>query len=169
MHPLSMDSIPAQKALDSTRTPAILSGRCRLSVLFCDLCDSTALSGRVEAEEYGDVLASLRRLYESVVAHHGGTVVRLQGDGMLAIFGFPQPREGDGRRAVEAALQLHRGAADLRAPGPAGREQRLQLHSGKTLPALPVPLSQHLTDTRPSGYPALGQHRADDPALWKRG
>ncbi len=125
-----MDFVPAHQRFDPVTAPAVLSRRCRLSVLFCDLCDSTALSGRVEAEEYGDVLASLRALYESVVAQHGGTVVRLQGDGMLAIFGFPQPREGDGRRAVEAALQLHGAAAELHAPGPDGREQQLRLHSG---------------------------------------
>lgn len=47
-------------------------------------------------------------------------------------------------------------------------KRELQLHNGKTYPALPVPLSPHLVDPKPSGYPALGQHRADDPDLWKR-
>jgi class 3 adenylate cyclase/tetratricopeptide (TPR) repeat protein len=116
-----------------TRSPSS-ARRCHLSVLFCDLCDSTALSGLLEAEDYADLLGALRRESESAIAQHGGTVVRLQGDGMLAVFGYPQAREGDGRRAVEAALQLHRAAAALSVPPDtpvvAGRPSGLRLHSG---------------------------------------
>jgi class 3 adenylate cyclase/tetratricopeptide (TPR) repeat protein len=81
--------------------------RCYLSVLFCDLCGSTALSASLEAEDYAEILGHLRSMYERVIAKHRGTVVRIQGDGMLAVFGHPAPREGDGRRAAEAALELH--------------------------------------------------------------
>jgi class 3 adenylate cyclase/tetratricopeptide (TPR) repeat protein len=93
------DSAPAP-----LKVPAL---RCRLSVLFCDLCDSTALSGELEADEYADLLEALHQAYDTAVARHGGTVVRVQGDGMLAVFGHPLPREGDARRAVETALMLH--------------------------------------------------------------
>ena len=120
-------------AAAGTRSPPP-ARRCHLSVLFCDLCDSTALSAALEAEDYAELLGALRRDCESVIAQHGGTVVRIQGDGMLAVFGFPQAREGDGRRAVEAALQLHRAAAALPIPPDtlvvAGRPPGLRLHSG---------------------------------------
>ena len=112
---------------DDARPPG---GRYRLSVLFSDLCDSTALSGLLEAEEYDDVLAHLRQGYDAVIARHGGTVVRIQGDGLLAILGYPLPREGDGRRAVEAALQLHEVAARIPLPRRAGLPEGLRLHSG---------------------------------------
>jgi len=104
--------------------------RCRLSLLFCDMCDSTALSNRLEGEDYAELLATLRRAGEAVVARHGGTVVRFQGDGMLAVFGYPLPREGDGRRAVEAALELHEAARGFAVPAAAGLPDGLRVHSG---------------------------------------
>ncbi len=111
-------------------TPQPEGTRCRLSVLFSDLSGSTALSGEMEAEDYAELLGALRHVYTAAVAAHGGTLVRIQGDGMLAIFGWPQPREGDSRRAVEAAVQLHRDVAALQGFGPRGRHTELRLHSG---------------------------------------
>ncbi|MBI5722090.1 MAG: AAA family ATPase [Burkholderiales bacterium] len=105
-------------------------GRYRLSVLFCDLCDSTALSHSLEAEEYAELLAALRQASDAAITRHGGTVVRIQGDGLLAVFGYPQPREGDGRRAVEAALQLHDAVKRIAVPARAGLREGLRLHSG---------------------------------------
>ncbi|MBV8605797.1 MAG: AAA family ATPase [Pelomonas sp.] len=109
--------------------PAAPPGQRRyLTLLFADLSGSTALSEALEAEDYAELLARLRHCYREIVARHGGTVVRIQGDGMLAIFGHPQPREDEGRHACEAALELHAAVRELRA-GAAGR-QRLSLHSG---------------------------------------
>jgi len=120
--------MPLQTAPDpDARTP---SGRHRLSVLFSDLCESTALSRQLDAEEYAEVLRTLRRAYDAVITRHGGTVVRIQGDGVLAVFGYPVPREGDGRRAVEAALQLHEAASRIPVPARAGSTEGLRLHSG---------------------------------------
>lgn len=113
----------------TTVAPAA-SQRCRISVLFCDLSGSTALSGAIEAEDYAELLGALRELYARAVAAHGGTIVRIQGDGMLAVFGWPQPREGDSRRAVETAVRLHAEVAALRGYGPNGRHTELRLHSG---------------------------------------
>jgi class 3 adenylate cyclase/tetratricopeptide (TPR) repeat protein len=104
--------------------------RCYLTVLFCDLCDSTALSSSLEAEDYAEILGHLRRIYETVIAKYDGTVVRIQGDGMLAVFGYPDPREGDGRRAAEAALDLHAEVRGLSEPDPTTRWPALHLHSG---------------------------------------
>ena len=135
MQPAGVNLTLASEVAAAERTPPPSSARrCHLSVLFCDLCDSTALSAALEAEDYADLLGALRRDCESVIAQHGGTVVRIQGDGMLAIFGFPQAREGDGRRAVEAALQLHSAAAALPIPPDfpvvAGLPRGFRLHSG---------------------------------------
>ncbi|MCW5636244.1 MAG: adenylate/guanylate cyclase domain-containing protein, partial [Rubrivivax sp.] len=112
--------------------------RHRLSVLFCDLCDSTALSGSLEAEDYAALLSALRRIYDEAVTRHGGTVVRILGDGLLAVFGYPVPSEGDGRRAVLAALQMHEAVKHIAPlPGALGAHGRpgegpqgLRLHSG---------------------------------------
>ena len=127
-----MDSSLADPSRGHDETHPVPPGgrRCYLTVLFCDLCDSTALSSSSEAEDYADVLGHLRRIYETVVARHGGCVVRIQGDGMLAVFGLPDPREGDGRRATEAALDLHALVRDLREPELAAGWPPLRLHSG---------------------------------------
>ena len=91
-----------------TPTPPALGLRRHLTVLFSDLSESTRLSDAMEAEHYAAMLAEVRGLYQNLIAKHGGTVVRIQGDGVLAIFGHPQAREDDGRRATEAALELHK-------------------------------------------------------------
>jgi len=117
----------------SDRAPAMqgLGQRRNLTILFADLSDSTGLAEAMEAEHYAAMLASLRALYQRLVPKHGGMVVRIQGDGMLAIFGHPQAREDDGRRACEAALELHEAVRRLRpAPGDWPQALPLSLHSG---------------------------------------
>lgn len=99
-----------------------------LTILFSDLSGSTRLAEKLEAEDYFDLLRRLSGLYHSVVARHGGTVAQISGDGMLALFGWPEPREGDGCRAVEAAIELHESIAELSSEVRAGAP--LQLHSG---------------------------------------
>ncbi|HEX8194109.1 MAG TPA: AAA family ATPase [Allosphingosinicella sp.] len=95
-----------------------------LTILFSDLSESTRLAGRLEAEDYFDLIARLRACYHQAVEKHGGTVAQISGDGMLAVFGWPEAREGDGRRAVEAALDLHAAVEAQSGPAP------LRLHSG---------------------------------------
>ncbi|GAA4357700.1 hypothetical protein GCM10023165_51940 [Variovorax defluvii] len=103
-------------------------GRRYVALLFADLSHSTELAGAMEAEDYAALLSALRHVYQEAIPKHGGVVVRVQGDGLLAMFGYPQTREDDGRRAVDAALELHRSVRGLRVALPAGRT--LSLHSG---------------------------------------
>lgn len=84
-----------------------------VTLLFSDLSDSTKLSSVMEAEDYAELLTKWRVLCKEIVPQHGGSVVRMQGDGMLALFGHPVAAEDDGRRATEAALQLHAGMKAL--------------------------------------------------------
>jgi class 3 adenylate cyclase len=108
--------------------PAVPARRRYLTLLFSDLTGSTALSEAMEAENYADLLSRLRHLYHEVVNKHGGTITRIQGDGMLAIFGYPEAGEDDGRRATEAALDLHESVGQLRTDPPL--RTKLSLHSG---------------------------------------
>src|SRR4051812_26460201 len=101
-----------------------------LTLLFADLSDSTILGDVIEAEHYASLLDELRGLCRTIVARHGGQIARIQGDGVLGLFGWPHAAEDDGRRAVMAALDLHSAVARLD-PGkrlPAGRQ--LRMHSG---------------------------------------
>jgi len=107
------------------------SGQRRLlTLLFADLSGSTRLAEAMEAEHYALMLAGLRRCYQEEVARHGGQVVRIQGDGLLAIFGHPLPREDEGRRACECALALHAAVRKLPIQGGPSWAQQLTLHSG---------------------------------------
>jgi class 3 adenylate cyclase/tetratricopeptide (TPR) repeat protein len=110
-------------------------GRQYLTLLFSDLSHSTELSELMETEHYADMLRALRVVYQDAVKHHGGTVVRLQGDGLLAMFGYPQTGEDDGAAAVAAAFELHRRVRALKVKLPAGRAPSLHtgIHAGLVL------------------------------------
>lgn len=103
--------------------------RRHVTVLFADLSGSSQLAEEVEAELYLELLDEFRHIARTVISRHGGSIARAQGDGVLVLFGHPVAREDDGRRATEAALELHARVAQLRAgSGPAAGA--LQMHSG---------------------------------------
>ncbi|MET0209554.1 MAG: AAA family ATPase [Burkholderiaceae bacterium] len=110
-------------------------GRRYLTLLFADLSQSTELADEMETEHYAAVLAALRKVYRNTIPGHGGLVVRVQGDGLLAMFGYPTTREDDGRGAVAAALELHRRVRELHPELPGGRTLCLHtgIHSGLVL------------------------------------
>ena len=99
-----------------------------VTVLFSDVSGSSRHVERLEAEDYAELLNSFRRLAQHIVPRHGGTIARLQGDGVLALFGHLEAHEDDGRRAVEAALELHESVRDLHCGE--GSDESLSLHSG---------------------------------------
>jgi class 3 adenylate cyclase/tetratricopeptide (TPR) repeat protein len=104
--------------------------RWHLTLLFMDLCASSRLAERLEAEQFGEVLATLRRVCHEAVERRKGRVVRTQGDGVLAIFGLPAPAEDDCFRAASAALEAQEDM-DREYPMSLPEDLRpLQIHSG---------------------------------------
>ena len=101
-----------------------------LAILFSDLSHSVSIASAMETEHYADLLGRLRRTFESVILKHGGTLIELRGDGVLASFGHPQAREDDGRRATEAALDLHDRVRRMQSDVPLPRSTLLRLHTG---------------------------------------
>lgn len=89
------------------------SQRRNLAILFSDLCESTRISGSLEPEQFAALLERLRELYDIVITRHGGLIVRIDGDGVTCAFGYPQALDDAGRRATEAALDLHAAVAAL--------------------------------------------------------
>lgn len=110
-------------------TGAPFGQRRYVTVLFTDVSDSSELAERLEAEDYSELLAQFRQVAREVIPRHGGSIARAQGDGLLALFGHLETREDDGRRATEAALELHDAVARLRS-GSGAAAATLQLHSG---------------------------------------
>ena len=87
-------------------TAAPEAERRQLTVLFCDLVGSTALSSRLDPEDLRAVIAAYHRQATEVIQASGGFVSQYMGDGVLAYFGYPQAHEDDAERAVRAALGL---------------------------------------------------------------
>jgi class 3 adenylate cyclase len=104
--------------------------RHRLTVLFSDLVGSTVLSREMESEHFAELLGKLRKIWHQAAAKHGGRVVRTQGDGALAVFGYPQSGEDDGRSAAEAALDIHEWVGQLQHDGLSPALLPLRMHSG---------------------------------------
>src|SRR5690349_11283799 len=86
----------------------VLSGgeRRQLTVMFCDLVGSTALSEKLDPEELRDLLHAYRTLCGDVIARYDGFIARYVGDGILTYFGWPAAHEDDAERAVRAALEI---------------------------------------------------------------
>jgi class 3 adenylate cyclase/tetratricopeptide (TPR) repeat protein len=92
---------------------ALAGERKIVTIVFADLAGSTALQERLDAES---ARVFMQRYYEAMrtaVAAHGGTVAKLLGDGVLAVFGTPRVAEDDAPRAVHAAFEMHRAFREL--------------------------------------------------------
>src|SRR5437762_4407039 len=95
---LGPDAPPAPRS-----APAEAERR-QLTVMFCDLVGSTALSSRLDPEDLREVIGAYHRAVTEIVAGFEGFVSRYMGDGVLVYFGYPQAHENDAERAVRAGL-----------------------------------------------------------------
>ena len=103
--------------VSAAATPALPAERRLLTIMFCDLVGSTALSARLDPEDLRDVLAAYQNRATAIVETAGGRVARYEGDGILAYFGYPTANEDDAERAVRAGLEL---ASGINASGNVG-------------------------------------------------
>lgn len=95
--------------------------RRQVTVMFCDMVDSTALGSRLDPEDLREVLNALHAEIRHVMYRFGGYIARYMGDGVLVYFGYPQAREDDAERAVRAGLAVAQAVQDLATPaGPPG-------------------------------------------------
>ena len=109
---------------------AITSERRQLTVMFCDLVGSSALSARLDPEELREVLRAYQSAIEDVVARFGGTIVQYLGDGVLVYFGTPQAHEDDPRRAALAGLAIVRAMTSVNAQLDPGIEVKVAVRIG---------------------------------------
>ena len=80
--------------------------RRHLTVMFCDLVNSTALSARLDPEDMWEVIRAYRAACARVIAAYDGIIARFVGDGILAYFGYPRAHEDDAERAVRTGLGI---------------------------------------------------------------
>ena len=104
--PTSTAGANATNAIAATDASSTFAERRQLTVMFCDLVGSTALSARLDPEDLRAVIGAYHRCVAKVIGRGGGFVAKYMGDGVLAYFGYPRADEHDAERAVRAALKL---------------------------------------------------------------
>jgi len=87
-------------------TPHDAAERRQLTVMFCDLVGSTALSARLDPEDLRRIIGAYHRGVTEIVEGFGGFVARYMGDGVLVYFGYPRAHEDDAERATRCGLAL---------------------------------------------------------------
>jgi len=101
--------------------------RRQLTVMFCDLIGSTALSGQLDPEELREVVRAYQAMCAEVISRFEGHLAKYLGDGLLVYFGYPVAHEDDAQRAVRAGLGIVE-AIRGQGPGVGGQEKRQDLH-----------------------------------------
>jgi predicted ATPase/class 3 adenylate cyclase len=98
---------PAAAARDSAAMSTIGDPQRRqLTLMFCDLVGSTALSTQIDPEDLREVINAYHACCAERVAQHGGYVAKYMGDGVLAYFGYPEAHEDDAVQAIHSALSI---------------------------------------------------------------
>ncbi len=86
--------------------PESTTERRQLSVIFCDLVNSSSLALSLDPEDLLELYRAYQETCGAIVSSRGGHVAEYLGDGIVVYFGYPAAREGDERRAVQAALEV---------------------------------------------------------------
>jgi len=89
-----------------TSRAAMEGERKQVSVLFCDLVDSSRFAATLEPETMHEIMNRVLRLMAEAVHRYDGTVNQFLGDGLMALFGAPIALEDHALRAVHAALAI---------------------------------------------------------------
>ncbi|HEX3523202.1 MAG TPA: adenylate/guanylate cyclase domain-containing protein [Stellaceae bacterium] len=116
--PLPQDEDRPQAGLESPapslaveRAPTV--ERRQVTVMFCDLVGSTALSARLDPEDLNDLLAAYRCCVGEVIERNRGFIAHYVGDGVLAYFGYPYAQEQDAERTLRTGLAIIRSLGQL--------------------------------------------------------
>jgi class 3 adenylate cyclase/tetratricopeptide (TPR) repeat protein len=89
--------------------------RRQVTVMFCDLADSTELSAQLDPEDLRTLTSGFRSAAEEVIARYEGRVAQYRGDAVMAYFGWPVAHEDDAERSVRAALEVVQAVKRIRA------------------------------------------------------
>ena len=107
-----------REAIETRAADASLGERRQLTVMFCDLVGSTALSTVLDPEELRELIHTYRKACGEVVIRYDGHVAQYLGDGLLIYFGWPRAHEDAAERGVRSALEIVRTVKAIRAAQP---------------------------------------------------
>jgi class 3 adenylate cyclase len=138
IHPVEQPAHQDDQGAQAPRPPIVPRApeaeRRHLTVLFCDLVDSTVLAGRLDPEEWREVVRAYQDTCAKVIARYEGHIAQYLGDGLLVYFGYPLAHEDEAPRAVRAGLGMVEavGQLDTRLQQERGvhLEVRLGIHTG---------------------------------------
>jgi class 3 adenylate cyclase len=108
-------SEPARAHAPSAAAQPISAERRPITVMFCDLVGSTGIAAKLDPEDWRNLLNAYLDEASKAVASFGGHVLKKLGDGLMALFGYPQAQENDAERAARAALAIQRALEALNA------------------------------------------------------
>ena len=126
---------PTEPAAKPTRPPSLPSStdgaeRRPITVMFCDLVGSTSLAAKLDAEDWRNLVNAYLDEASAAVVGLGGHVLKKLGDGLMALFGYPQAQENDAERAVRAALAIQRALVEVNARNASRRAPELSARIG---------------------------------------
>src|SRR5215831_10263961 len=98
--------VPAPVAEIAPAQPRDTGERRHLTVLFCDLVGSTAISAQLDPEEWRETVAGYHRAAAEAITRSDGYVAKYLGDGVMAYFGWPEAHDNDAERAARAGLAI---------------------------------------------------------------
>jgi len=99
---------PTDRSLEAERR--------HLTVMFCDLVDSTGMSARLDPEDMRELILVYQNAAAGIIARYEGHVAKFMGDGVLAYFGWPRAHEDAGERAVRAGRSIVAAMRDIQTP-----------------------------------------------------
>ena len=111
--PIVVQSAAASATSAATSPPIIDAERRQLTVMFCDIVGSTALSTHFDPEDLRELIGDYHRAVADTVGRFDGFVAKYMGDGVLIYFGYPQAHEDDAEQAVRAGLAVIEAVARL--------------------------------------------------------
>ena len=126
---VAVEPVEDRPALEPAPKPDAAERR-QLTVMFCDLVGSTAISARLDPEDMREVISSYHRCCANCVEREGGFVAKYMGDGVLAYFGYPRAHEHDAERAVRAGLAIVEAAPKLGAAAGSPLHVRVGIATG---------------------------------------
>jgi class 3 adenylate cyclase/tetratricopeptide (TPR) repeat protein len=104
--PDAQEDSPTQMTPSSGAPHSLDAERRQLTIMFCDLVDSTALATQLDPEELRDVVRAYQEACAKGIARYDGRIAQYLGDGLLVYFGYPHAHEDDAQRAVRAGLGM---------------------------------------------------------------
>jgi class 3 adenylate cyclase len=122
--------------VESPHPPSVveLEGeRRRVTVMFCDLANSTQISGRLDPETFSELVDTFYHVCGEAISRRNGFVANYLGDGVLALFGHPEASETSARDAIATALDIQVALHDLNSHGGISDEDvsaRIGVHHG---------------------------------------